>query len=231
MEFQSFNKIPRLSRDIIITEKINGTSGQVVIISSHNLFSWYEENRTAYFDECREFVNKYCLHIERDSTREDNDLLYLFAGSHKRWLDTSSNGDNFGFAKWVKANAEELLKLGEGRHYGEWWGKGIQIGYGLDEKRFSLFNVGKWVDANSSEPIEVGDKKEYAPKCCSVVPILYSGMFDTVRIESVLEHLRINGSKTSWGFMKPEGIIIYHKASGQLFKKTILNDEKPKSMV
>jgi len=36
------------------------------------------------------------------------------------------------------------------------------------------------------------------------------------------------GSYIVKGFMNPEGIIIYHKASGQLFKKTVIDDEKPK---
>jgi hypothetical protein len=30
--------------------------------------------------------------------------------------------------------------------------------------------------------------------------------------------------------MNPEGVVIYHTASGQLFKKTIENDEKPKNI-
>ena len=31
-------------------------------------------------------------------------------------------------------------------------------------------------------------------------------------------------------YLNPEGIVIYHKASGQLFKKTIKNDEQPKGV-
>src|SRR5512139_3329369 len=46
--------------------------------------------------------------------------------------------DNFGFSRWAYENKDELMKLGEGHHFGEWWGNGIQRGYGLTEKRFSL---------------------------------------------------------------------------------------------
>jgi len=39
------------------------------------------------------------------------------------------------------------------------------------------------------------------------------------------------GSLASPGFMLPEGIVIYHKASKTLFKKTLKNDESPKGVV
>ncbi len=64
----------------------------------------------------------------------------MFIGSRTRWI--TAQDDNHGFARWVEGNKQELLKLGAGRHFGEWWGSGIQRGYGLQkgEKRFSLFN-------------------------------------------------------------------------------------------
>jgi hypothetical protein len=40
--------------------------------------------------------------------------------------------------------------------------------------------------------------------------------------------LRTEGSVAAPGFMDPEGICIYHEASGQLFKATLKNDDKPK---
>lgn len=218
MEFQKFDKIPRLSREILISEKIDGTNGQVAIIKMldlHDSFAGDYQNQNQY---CGEFIRDYCL-------AEQNGLV-MFAGSRTRWLDCSSNGDNYGFAKWVQANGKELFKLGEGKHYGEWWGRGIQRGYGLEERRFSLFNVGRWggIDTKFYE----GDKRQCCPKCCSVVPILYRGTFDTTTIRGCLARLATNGSKASPGFFRAEGIIIFHTASGNLFKKTIENDEKPK---
>jgi len=175
IEYRPFNKIARLSREMIITEKIDGTNS--------------------------------CIYIG-----EDGEFL---TGSRTRWITMDS--DNAGFARWANTHKDELMLLGAGYHFGEWWGQGIQRGYGLKEKRFSLFNVSKWSD------------DLIRPHCCNVVPVLYRGMFDTVSIETVLEHLRINGSYAEPGYMNPEGIVIFHVASGQLFKKTILNDEKPKS--
>jgi hypothetical protein len=232
MNFEKFKKIPRLSRDCIITEKIDGTNGQICIIKRIDLWYACDSFEIVMYD----FIDKYCLY-KTLAIQDENDIIYMFAGSRKKWLDTSSNGDNFGFAKWVKANAEELLKLGEGRHFGEWYGKGIQRGYGLNEKRFALFNVGRW-HKNGDTPrlisIDPKTKEEKytnpAPKCCDVVPILDEGMFDTEAIQTVLDTLQVNGSYVSSGFMNPEGIIIFHKASGQLFKKTIKDDEKPKGI-
>jgi hypothetical protein len=102
-EFIEFPKMARFAREIIVTEKIDGTNAQV----------WISDDGTD-----------------------------IRAGSRNRWLTYSE--DNFGFAKWVMDHRDELLTLGPGRHFGEWWGSGIQRRYGLDEKRFSLFNVSRW---------------------------------------------------------------------------------------
>jgi hypothetical protein len=71
------------------------------------------------------------------------------------------------------------------------------------------------------------------------VPVLYrgpwivrtQGMTDTPVVwapEAVLDRLRREGSVAVPGFMDPEGIVVFHEASGRLFKATIKGDEKPK---
>lgn len=222
MEFQKFNKIPRLNRNCTITEKIDGSNAQVFIYNSEEpLFPDTPiENIVT-----KSFIDTYSL-FEKDG-------VYIFAGSRTRWLTTEKNGDNHGFAKWVQDNAEELLKLSEGRHYGEWYGKGINRNYGLDHHKFALFNVSKW---HKNEPrlisIDPKTKEEKytkeCPKCCDVVPIIAKGLFTTDLIESSIQCLKDNGSFAKIGFMKPEGIIVFHEASGKLFKVTCENDEKPK---
>lgn len=148
---------------------------------------------------------------------EDGSIL---AGSRNRWL--SVDEDNFGFARWVSEHRDELLLLGPGRHYGEWWGCGIQRTYGLSEKRLSLFNVRRF--STSSE-----EGKSLLPPCVGLVPVLFSGIFDTDRVGEVLRDLRIGGSVAAPGFMNPEGIVVYHTAAGVAFKTTLVGDEKPKS--
>ena len=79
-EFVPFPKIPRLHKECVVTEKIDGTNGLIYIT-------------------------------------DDGDM---FIGSRNRWL--SEDADNFGFHRWASENKSELMKLGVGRHHGEWWG-------------------------------------------------------------------------------------------------------------
>ena len=196
VEFVGFPKIPRYSRECIITEKIGGTNAQIYII----------ETETPDAIEGIENALVYNAHSK----------LLMFAGSRSRYLTLAKGNDNHGFAGWVNDHSQELFKLGPGRHFGEWWGQGINRGYGLKEKRFSLFNVHRWGDDS------------VRPACCHVVPILSRGIFDSYLIHTTLLTLSKNGSSAAPGFMNPEGIVIYHVAGNLLFKKTILNDEKPK---
>jgi len=143
-----------------------------------------------------------------------NALIYIddqsrvYAGSRNRWI--TPEDDNYGFAKWVASNVGDLSLLGPGMHYGEWYGSGIQRGYGLNHKRFALFNT--------SRP------RETLPPCIEQVPVLKIHAFDSAVIEDVLADLRMNGSRAVPGFMRPEGIVIYHVASKTLFKKTLEGD-------
>ena len=212
MEYTTIKKIARLSRDCLITEKLDGSQNHVFILSYETLLDWQKKNENHLLPETREFIENYCLY------RTDNE--FMFAGSKNRWLNLTKHGDNFGFARWVEEHAVELLALGEGRHSGEFYGSKIQRTYGLTEKRFALFNAMRW----SIDP-------SLKPKCCEVVPILYKGMFHSVTIDTILTKLRMNGSYAVKGFMKPEGICVYHVASKTMFKKTCENDAKPKGLV
>lgn len=142
---------------------------------------------------------------------EDGEFLI---GSRTRWI--TPEDDNHGFAKWALANKEELMKLGVGHHFGEWWGMGVNRGYCNVNKTFSLFNSKKWT--NNPD----------IPKCCSVVPVLYEGIFDTVAIEDVLNNLKAKGSLAFPGYPHPEGIVIWHHAARLYFKKTIEKDNEQK---
>jgi hypothetical protein len=139
----------------------------------------------------------------------------MLAGSRTRWITPTD--DNYGFAAWAEAHRADLLALGPGSHFGEWWGQGIQRRYGLTEKRFSLFNVGRW-------------RETPPPACCHLVPVLYEGDFDTMDVQRILGDLRRCGSRAAPGFMQPEGIVIYHAASRTLFKKTLERDAQPKGV-
>lgn len=60
-----------------------------------------------------------------------------------------------------------------------------------------------------------------------VVPVL--GIHeDPWLVEQSLEQLKSNGSVASPGYAMPEGVVVYHAASGQLFKVLLENDNVPK---
>ena len=220
LDFIEFPKMARLNREVVITEKIDGTNAQILISESGD---WSHPSN-----------------VDHDASvpSRGGDGLIVMAGSRNRWL-TLGKGDNAGFAAWVKANRSELVKLGVGRHFGEWWGAGIQRRYGLEEKRFSLFNVGRWGDfatfnavpPDASTPGVVNLQTGIpGPACCHVVPTLWRGNFKDCNQFRSLEMLVAHGSFAAPGWMHPEGIVIYHEASKKCFKVTVENDESPKSV-
>ena len=127
----------------------------------------------------------------------------VLAGSRTRWIGPTFGTDNFGFGAWVAEHAELLRRLGPGRHYGEWWGAGIQRRYGLDHKRFSLFNVRRFS----------GGVPQGLPDCVGTVPVLYQGSFDPRAIDKVIAKLYLTGSRAAPGWSGPgkagpEGVVI-----------------------
>ncbi len=202
MEFVEYPKMARWSRDVIITEKIDGTNGQIYI---------------------RDIMDGQVNDTDELTRVPHEDRTYaVYAGSRNRWLRAEKSKDNAGFAQWVLDHAEELVqRLGEGRHYGEWWGKGIQRGYGVPDKRFSLFNVTRYAYL----PIHSDKDQEYL---LFKVPVLYEGPNRPGLIEQTLLWMEAEGSSAAPGFMKPEGIVWWHTAANLGFKKTFENDEKGK---
>lgn len=226
-EFPEWPKIARLNRQVVVTEKIDGTNSLIQIThleGANNAPSPALLNGVTTEVEDRIYV---------PSPEKDETWFEVRAGSRTRWIHPGQ--DNFAFAKWVWANAEALVRiLGEGRHYGEWWGAGIQRGYGLPkgEKRFSLFNVKRWSPLTDNglvtDWIPVPELSEIPE--LGVVPVLWWGNFNSAMIELVVEHLRANGSRVVPGFKNPEGVVVYHTAANQMFKITLLKDEVPKAL-
>lgn len=180
--FIGWPKTPRLKRQLVITEKIDGTNACIVI------------------------------------TEDD-----IYAQSRKRII--TPDDDNYGFAKWVAENEEEIrAQLGEGRHFGEWWGSGIQKRYNghipQGEKRFSLFNTSRWTGS-------IHDFRCTEAPLFFVVPVLriMSGIENTT--EDILNDLMISGSHACPG-AEAEGIIVFHTAANQYFKVTLDKDDEHK---
>lgn len=220
-EFLAFPKIPRLNRDITITEKIDGTNAAVII----------------------EPIDDYAGRLANDGVPISPDVVVragqayaIQAQSRKRLIFPGKQTDNYGFAGWVRSNAEELVDLlGVGRHFGEWWGSGIARNYGLvGQRNFSLFRPrAGWSPVRLSPPDGMTEDS-----VVDIVPVLYQGPFlplEDMDIEPTPWHqalweLRNTGSVAAPGFMRPEGIMIYHTAAGQYFKVTVEKDEVPKEV-
>ena len=138
--------------------------------------------------------------------------------------------DNFGFAAWVHANKAALIaNLGEGRHFGEWWGAGVQRTYGLKTKVFSLFNTSRWLDSANpgnyaTELVQLWDIG------VRVVPVLFIGTMPEVieRLTYLMNNLKQYGSVAAPGYLNPEGIVLYDTRSGQGYKKTFDYDDTGK---
>jgi hypothetical protein len=224
-DFKAWPKIGRLNRNIIITEKLDGTNAAVVI--------WQER-------EPDPFTGK----TDSTSTGKLTGRFEIAAQSRTRML--APGRDNAGFGQWVQDNKDALIyALGEGTHFGEWWGKGIQRGYGAEGKTFSLFNTFKWFQTELGHPWQLTEELQSIREqgvAISVVPVLYEGPWMNVigfkdepesrRMrfvpEFMIEWLRKEGSIAAPGHAA-EGIVVFHAASGSLFKATIDNDGSFKS--
>lgn len=198
IEFQKYPKTPRLFRDMLVSEKIDGTnSGIQVVLEGED-----------------DWAAQMGAHVTVDGVK-----YAVAAQSRSRMIVPGKSTDNHGFAGWVWENADLLAKtLGPGLHFGEWWGQGIQRRYGMDYKKFSLFNANRWRGLEFESP----------DRSLGVVPTLYEGQFSTASVAIVLAELASRGSSAAPGFMNPEGVIVFHGASGQVFKATIENDNEPK---
>lgn len=264
IEFQEWPKIGRLNRDIVITEKLDGTNAAIGI------------KLTGYTS---------------DSIGNTIPNYIVYAQSRNRII--TPHDDNYGFAAWVEKNSALLAEhLGEGLHFGEWWGVSIARNYGLSERRFSLFNTAKWNDTDAgvaalaalrilgvsiySVPVlytgpwtgllgykdaATGEwldlsKQENWPEVLTQTPVdrvrfnafiegwVEQGSGDELNEEFkklfpmnprprfapnfIAEWLKREGSQAVPGFMNPEGVVVFHKATGTCFKVTLEGDEKHK---
>lgn len=199
LEFQAWPKTPRLNRDMIVTEKIDGTNAAVIVQALPDDLTNMEV--VAQGDANGKIV--------------DVDGVTYVVGAQSRKRVVTPLADNFGFAAWVWQNAEALAgALGAGYHFGEWWGSGIQRGYDIQrgQKFFSLFNVHRYGDIDF---VAAG------------LPVLYHGPFSTETINNILVGLKRSGSYLAdW---PAEGLVVFHSASGQIFKVLTENDEVSKT--
>jgi hypothetical protein len=212
IEFKKYPSIPRYRKNISIQEKVDGTNAAIGIIRG---MTGPECNVSGPEDDGSNVMTFAGL---------DDQTFTVYAQSRNRII--TPDADNHGFAKWVWDNALGLvIALGEGTHYGEWWGSGIQRGYGLKkgEKHFTVFNPDRY-DLSGQELV-------------TAVPVLYTGPAylpytpadsqTQDAVEYTMQRLKERGSSLPYakGFSDPEGVVVFHTASRTLYKVTYEYDE------
>lgn len=164
-----------------------------------------------------------------------NDDGKIIAGSRTQWLigqdSKGRNIDNHGFRQWVADHHDDLLKLGVGTHYGEWYGNKINRKYGLDHNRFMLFNrtryesnISKQMAIQSICPGTPSTRDELFPSCCELETVLMDNVCFNALPDLVREFCKsfiTNGSRHVPGFKNPEGLIVRSNLRGTLYKVII----------
>ena len=132
-------------------------------------------------------------------------------GVQSRTRLITPENDNYGFAKWTHENKESLEKLGDGYHYGEWYGEGIQKNHHKkDGKYLALFNTFRF---SEERPLPKDINIE-------IVPILYSGSKKDINIDEIMKSLELQAEEANY---TPEGIIVYHHNTRAFEKYTFKN--------
>jgi len=205
--FEAWPKIPRWSNETVtITEKIDGTNAAVIILP--------------YDTDHSDLINTgYAVRVEHVTNSEG---VTFATQSRKRFIKPGKDTDNAGFAAWAWESQDVLVDLlGYGKHYGEWWGRGIQRGYDQEGKKFSLFRPWRYEHLALTDEIPG----------LGVVPTLYSGGAGGLLTTSlILATLEKEGSKAAPGYMRPEGIIIQSALTQSTYKAFVDDDGIPKSL-
>jgi hypothetical protein len=213
-EFVAWPKTPRLLRDVVVTEKIDGTNA-AILIRKVDFGEWLDLSWQGAGADMSQVIY---------SDDPEPGYVWLVGAQSRNRIITLAN-DNQGFAKWVYRNGETLIKdLGEGRHFGEFWGQGVGRNYGLTEKRFSLFNPSTRPQM-FCPPEDGGLAGGWQTPGLGVVPVLYEGPITDFPVGDLLRDLRENGSRAVPGFMKPEGLVVYHTHARRVIGKVTLDNQ------
>ncbi|HEY0089309.1 MAG TPA: RNA ligase family protein, partial [Candidatus Lokiarchaeia archaeon] len=100
-EFKSFTKIPRLSREIIITEKIDGSNGVILIDKDYNIFAGSR--------------NRWLWGSIQDKIHNDNHGFAAWVREHQRELLGLGRGYHWG--EWMGQKIQRTYGLKEKRFY------------------------------------------------------------------------------------------------------------------
>ncbi len=200
-EFHAWGKTTRVDSPVVVTEKIDGTNGVIFVDpETHNVWAGSR--------------NRWLVGITESG--------YQMWQSPKMDVAATPAVDNYGFGQYVCDNHQALAHLlGDGHHYGEWWGQGIARGYAQNVKRFQVFDV-----RHSADP--GWDDAAWQAARLGTVPVMYEGPMDHVAIDICSSTLLKRGSVIAPGYMHPEGLVVRFDHNGVRFKKVLDKVGPPK---
>lgn len=125
-------------------------------------------------------------------------------GSRNRWL--TREADNHGFYAWAVAHSGWFMgHLGVGVHYGEWFGRGIQRGYGMTERRLALFDVERY-------------QTRLAHAVTNPGVITVPALLEARDGDEGLGWLGHMAPTSTLGPVPMEGVVLRHRVTGAVFK-------------
>jgi hypothetical protein len=207
IEYTPHRKTHRLFRDVIISEKLDGTCG-CVLVQPDGTVQAGSKNRLLTLEQDN---FGFCAWVKA----HEDELRGLGVGDHRGeyWghginrAYGMSGGDRrfslFNVSRWNR----EIFESNES----------AQVARSQEMNRHRRVPV-DYYPQQFVEP----------PNCCEVVPVLHRGLFSTETVAGVAEHLRATGSRAMPGFMNPEGVVVFLVSSGHLYKVTLENDGQHK---
>lgn len=166
-----------------------------------------------------------CIVFEPDGT--------MYVQSRNRIITPFA--DNQGFAKWAARNEKDLLHvLGVGRHYGEWWGKGIGRKYDMNHNVFSVFNVGRFyrTEPGAEDSMATRAKGTRIFNEISAVPHIFTGTYGCEQMVTAIRRLEETQSLAAAAYgingAVPEGVCFYFREFDKVAKLVFAHPGKHK---
>lgn len=224
--FEPWPKIPRLMKDIVITEKIDGTNAGIYVDPAECLAGHGPEDAKVYAASRKRWI----------TPEKDN---FGFA----RWVEENAAtlaadlGPGMHFGEWWGQGIQRKYDMDHKRfslfNIRKWGAQTANEDPRCARKGSHIESKGERICACREERGEA----EFETPNLDVVPVLYEGPFEPEEIRCGLildgapwahcmKYLRIDGSVAAPGFMDPEGIVVYHTAAGHPFKYTLDRDSK-----
>ena len=196
--YASFPSIERLENIYcVISEKVDGTNGLIEI------------NEVFPVGEPKEIQIRFGSRNRYITFNNDNaDFANFFRHYEARFKDVAADI----ILKELEVSGETLTECQEQyplRIYGEWFGSGIQRGYGLKDKFFMPFST-----FYAEKLIEYQVPNIVKPN------IMYTGKFNKLTADMCMNTLAIHGSGIIKDYKRPEGIVIHFPKYNFRLKQT-----------